>query len=76
MSYCAICGNQHDPDVSCFDVSEQALRDMGANGRSATPNSKFGDYAKQADWWILKLLLSIVGLTALVAAVVSLLKHW
>jgi hypothetical protein len=64
MSYCAICGREHDPDLPCFDSAGQALRSTSVDERQ-TPDSDFKRTAKLADRWFIKLLLALLILFAL-----------
>ena len=67
MRYCAICGRQHDPDIPCFDGADQALRDAGIESSPHTPSPGIRGIVKQADRWILKVLLTLLALLAAIA---------
>jgi hypothetical protein len=61
MSYCVVCGRQHDPGVGCFDGAGQALRDIGLpRGRAKSPPGR--KHSSAARWWTLGLglLLAVV----------------
>ncbi len=67
MGYCAICGRYHDSRTGCFD------NDLGLtpDGVDQTPHgspSRFKTIARQADRFILKLLL--IGLLVIVGVMV------
>lgn len=64
MSYCAICGRQHDPDVGCLDGTGQALRDIGLRQR-AEGVARAGGRAGRAVAWFA--LASVVVLLAVFA---------
>jgi hypothetical protein len=59
MSYCAICGREHDPDLPCFDSAGQVLRSAGIDDRQA-PDSDFKRVARLSDRWFIKLLLALL----------------
>lgn len=47
--YCTICGSSHDPDVPCYDATEQLKRDMGirpAKGKGS------GELSQKTIWLV------------------------
>ncbi len=67
MSYCAICGCNHDPDLPCFDASSQSLRSAGVNSRRYSPIQEFRKTARRSDRWVLKCLVTVLAIiTALI----------
>jgi hypothetical protein len=50
MSYCVICGGQHDPDVGCFDGAGQAIRNIGLPRRPIQPRVKGYDSVAARKW--------------------------
>jgi hypothetical protein len=69
MSYCAICGREHDPDLLCFDGTSQALRRAGADDPRHNSASALRKIVRQADRWLIRLLIALL---ALIAAIVIL----
>jgi hypothetical protein len=64
MSYCVICGRQHDPGVGCLDGAGQALRDIGLpQGRPELPPGRKPSSAarKWTLFWVGLLLAVIVA---------------
>jgi hypothetical protein len=37
-SFCANCGQPHDPDVACYDTTEQMKRDIGIRPQKGKGN--------------------------------------
>jgi hypothetical protein len=73
MRYCAICGRQHDPDIPCFDGANQALREAGFDVHPHAPRPGIRRIVRQADKWILKVLLTLLALLAAIAILSALL---
>ena len=71
MAYCAICGRQHDPGVGCVDGTAQLLNVADANARERSSKVEFKRIAKQADKWLVKVLLWAVGLVILMFVIYS-----
>lgn len=66
MSYCAICGREHDRDLPCFDSTSQSLRAAGMDDHRQTSVSDFKRIARLADRWFIRLLLALLAfLTAM-----------
>ncbi len=71
MSYCAICGSNHDPDVPCFQASSQTLRSAGIGSRPHSPGQGFRKTAGLADRWVIKGLVTLLAIiTALIILIV------
>ena len=60
MSYCAICGRQHDPQIPCFDGVTQILEDIDAGPRKVSSKEEYKNIAKAADKYLLKILLWVL----------------
>jgi hypothetical protein len=63
MSYCVICGRQHDPGVGCFDGAGQALRDIGLpRSRAQSPfGPKQSSAARKWTLWRGLLLAAVLA---------------
>jgi hypothetical protein len=72
MAYCGICGRHHDPGAGCFDGTNQALKDTGIDTLHRPPDADFRQIAKQADRWIVKVLLWILVIIVLVMVLYAL----
>ncbi len=74
MPYCAICGRHHAPGVGCFDGTRELLEDAGAKRSPAMSGEESRLVAKQADRWILKVLIWALVVIALLFVIASLIK--
>ncbi len=75
MTYCAICGSNHDPDVPCFDASSQALRSAGINSRHEHPSKEFSRTAGLADRWVIKGLVTLLAIIAALIILIALFER-
>jgi hypothetical protein len=66
MSFCAICGGDHDPDTPCFNRAEQILKRMGIQDQRKSRSSQkgFNDIVKKANRSLILLLLTCVALVS------------
>ena len=73
--YCAICGQEHDPDQSCIGSASQALRPAGMDDRRKTSDSDFKRIARLADRWFIKLMITLLVLLAVMLILSVVLKR-
>ena len=74
MMYCAICGREHDPDLSCIGSASQALKAAGMDNRRQTSDSDFKRIARLADRWFIKLLIALMALLVVMMILSAVLK--
>ncbi len=67
MSYCfcPICGVRHDPDVPCYDLTSQILKDVGIREQKQKPPGDFRSVARRADRSLIIILLIFAALAPL-----------
>ncbi len=75
MSYCVICGRQHDPDLPCHDGGAQALRGSVIAARHHTSALEFRKLARATDRWFLRFLLVLAALILAVMIFSSILER-
>jgi len=68
MSYCAICGREHDQDLpcACFSGTSQVLRAAGMKDGRQRPDTDYRRLARLADRWFMRLLLAFLAVVATV----------
>lgn len=76
MSFCPICGRDHDPNRLCIDIGGEALRRTGVETNSESDNGEFMKISKQADRYMLKLLLKIIIGFILVLIAVNVIRQY
>lgn len=54
-SFCANCGQPHDPDVACYNTTEQLKRDIGIK-----PSGKGSGELSQKTIWLVVLAFVVV----------------
>ncbi len=74
MSFCPICGTNHDPNFLCVERGREALHKAGIETDSAISKEDFKKLEKKADRYMLKLLLKLI-VVLFVAFLVSYLIH-
>ncbi len=72
--YCAICGQEHDPDQFCVGSASQALRAAGMGDHRKTSDSDFKRIARLADRWFIKLMITLLALLAVMIIISVVLK--
>lgn len=60
MSFCPICGAHHDPEMPCFDRTEEILRDAGIHKKRKSSAKEFKRTVQEANKSLLILLLILV----------------
>ena len=63
MSFCAICGAHHDPNIPCADRAGEILQDIGIKRTPKKHRKEFKKLEKAADRYMIKFFL--IGLAFL-----------
>ena len=71
MSFCPICKGNHDPDVSCGDLSGRILKGAGIQKRSTVSQKEFRETVRKANRWLLIILLAFAAMGALAIWIAS-----
>lgn len=76
MANCAICGNDHNPDVPCSGPLEKMLHEIESESEGRISREEFRELQKKVDRCSLKILLiMIAGFIVLLAVVFIMQRH-
>ncbi len=79
MSFCAICGGHHDPDVPCYNLTEQVLKDAGLRGKRRTSPRQFKRIVQKTNKsliGVLLIFLAAILIAILVGEIISRMEHF
>lgn len=61
MSFCPKCGVHHDPNMPCFDRTEEILRDAGIHKKNQMSREEFKSTVQKANRSLIVLLLILAA---------------
>jgi hypothetical protein len=78
MSFCPKCGIHHDPNMPCFDRTEEILRDAGIHKKKQMSGREFKSTVEKANKSLIVLLLilaAVIPLAILVGEITARIKQ-
>lgn len=65
MSFCPVCGANHDPKTPCIDRAGEILRDLGLQ-KPKIPEREFKNLVRKTNWSLIRVLLILIALVVMI----------